>query len=140
MSKSYLRLGSWNAICDRCGRKFKAYQLRRTWDGLMVCEDDWETRHPQELLRTVKDTQKLPWTKPEASDTFVESGNLCTLSGRTPVVGAAIVGCAVVYPRYQAIADLAVSDISIADDLIGDLNYPDFTSIVMAYTVPEGTS
>lgn len=93
MSKSYLRLGSWNAICDRCGRKFKAYQLRRTWDGLMVCADDWETRHPQELIRGVKDTQKLPWTKPEAADQFIP---VCTIWGRTNITGLATAGCAIV--------------------------------------------
>lgn len=116
MSKSYLRLGSWNAICDRCGRKFKAYQLRRTWDGLMVCADDWETRHPQELIRGVKDTQKLPWTKPEAADQFIP---VCTIWGRTNITGLATAGCAIAVPRYQGIVDLAVVDISIVDDDIG---------------------
>lgn len=107
MSKSYLRLGSWNAICDRCGRKFKAYQLRKTWDGLMVCEDDWETRHPQELLRTVKDTQKLPWTKPEAADTFID---VCSVTGRTAIVGWAVCGCSIVGTTITNIQDYIVPE------------------------------
>lgn len=42
MRKTYLRLGDWNAICDVCGQKYKASQLMKRWDGLMVCKEDWE--------------------------------------------------------------------------------------------------
>lgn len=90
MSRSYLKMGSWNAICDRCGRKFKAHELRKTWDGLMVCSYDWETRHPQELIRGVKDVQGAKWTKPQPADTFV---NVCTLSGRLSIAGYGTAGC-----------------------------------------------
>lgn len=63
--KSYLDLGNWNAICDQCGRKFKASMLKKRWDGLMVCHEDWETRHPQEFVRGRKDTGHVPWTRPD---------------------------------------------------------------------------
>ena len=34
MSKGwYYKSGDWLAICDSCGRKFKASQLRERWDG-----------------------------------------------------------------------------------------------------------
>ena len=46
----YFKPGDRNAICDGCGFKFKASQLRKRWDGYMVCEDDWEPRHPQDLV------------------------------------------------------------------------------------------
>jgi hypothetical protein len=62
--KSYLVLGDWNAICDQCGRKFKASQLRKRWDGYMVCKEDWETRHPQDFVRPRPDSGKVPWTRP----------------------------------------------------------------------------
>jgi len=63
--------GDWNAICDQCGFKFKASELRKRWDGFMVCEPDWEPRHPQDFVRAVKDEQKVPWTRSEPSNTFV---------------------------------------------------------------------
>ena len=47
----YLRDGDWNAICDECGKKFKASQLKLRWDGFMVCQRDWEPRHPQDFVR-----------------------------------------------------------------------------------------
>lgn len=62
---SRLKLGTWNAYCDVCAGKFKADQLKKRWDGFMVCDKDWETRHPQDFLRGVEETSnKLPWTRP----------------------------------------------------------------------------
>lgn len=63
--------GEWNVICDVCGFKKKASEVKLRWDGLYVCKEDWETRHPQEFLRTPKDDQSVPWTRSEPSDTFV---------------------------------------------------------------------
>lgn len=63
--------GDWKAVCDSCGREFKASQLRKRWDSLMVCEDDWEPRQPQDFVRGVADNQAPPWTRPEPSDTFI---------------------------------------------------------------------
>jgi hypothetical protein len=60
--------GDWNAICDVCGFKFKASQLRRRWDGFMVCSEDYEERHPQDLLRVRPDRQSVPWVRPEPED------------------------------------------------------------------------
>lgn len=66
--------GQWNAICDRCGFKFKSAELRKDWQGLMVCEEDFETRHPQSLLR-VKTEKAFPeWTRPQTEDAFL---NFC---------------------------------------------------------------
>lgn len=57
--------GSYNAICDVCGLKYKASDLKKRWDGAMVCEWDWETRHPQEFIRVKPDSSALPWTRSE---------------------------------------------------------------------------
>lgn len=72
-----LELGQWNAICDRCGFKKKARQLRLEWTGLRVCGKCWEPRHPQEFLKGKKDDQAPPWVRPEPSeiDVSVGSGN-----------------------------------------------------------------
>jgi hypothetical protein len=69
--KDYLALGDWNAICDVCGFKFKASELRRRWDGYMCCESDWEIRHPQDLLRLRPERQATPWNRPPQTDQFV---------------------------------------------------------------------
>lgn len=72
MAANSLELGTWNVICDVCGIKYKANEVKKRWDGLIVCDDDWETRHPQEFVRAVPDQPKLPFTRPEPVDVFVE--------------------------------------------------------------------
>lgn len=53
--------GIGNTICDVCGFQFKTNELRKRWDGFLVCDDDFETRHPQELIRVHgKDPTPLP--------------------------------------------------------------------------------
>lgn len=69
--KDHLVLGDWNAICDVCGMKYKASELRRRWDGYMVCESDFEQRHPQDLIRLRPEKQATPWARPEPDDTYV---------------------------------------------------------------------
>ena len=58
--------GSYNAICDVCGLKYKASDLLKRWDGLMVCKFDWEPRHPQEFIRAKHDNAPLPFTRPDS--------------------------------------------------------------------------
>ena len=41
--------------CDRCGFDYKEEEMRLTWDGLMVCLEDWEPRNEQEFLRPIAD-------------------------------------------------------------------------------------
>lgn len=70
--KNHLILGDWNALCDSCGRKFKASSLKKRWDGLIVCREDWEQRHPQDLLRVQREQISVPWSRPyPAQDTFI---------------------------------------------------------------------
>ena len=68
MSNTYYKKGQWSAICDRCGFEFKSSQLKKTWDGLMVCKNDYEVRHPQDFIRGVAEHQAVPWSRPETSD------------------------------------------------------------------------
>ena len=63
--------GDWDAICDVCGRKFKASKLKMRWDGIMACPQDWEPRQPQDFVRGVADPQLVPWVRDEATDTFI---------------------------------------------------------------------
>jgi hypothetical protein len=88
----YLALGQWNAICDRCGRKFKSSRLRKDWQGFMVCERDWEPRHPQDFVRNPHPERPPEWVRPPQADIFVE---MCTLEGQQAIPGMAIPGCAI---------------------------------------------
>lgn len=108
MKTTWWKSGSSNAICDRCGRKFKREDLRETWDGLMVCQDDWEPKHPQLMLRPIPDQQKLPWTRPEPSDITAYS-NVCTVKGSQGIAGYAIAGCARAGVNYGVTGNLSIT-------------------------------
>jgi hypothetical protein len=94
------RWPAWKAICDRCGFQFPADQLIKDWQGLMVCHDDYETRHPQDFVKGVPDNTTPPWTRPEPANVFVEveypiDTLSCTSLGSTAVAGFGIASCLV---------------------------------------------
>jgi len=63
--------GDWIALCDVCGRKYKASNLKKRWDGLMCCDHDWEIRQPQDFVRGIADTQIAPWLRSEPANSFI---------------------------------------------------------------------
>ncbi len=77
---TYYKHGDWNAVCDSCGFQFKASQLRKRWDGFMVCKDDWEARHPLDFIKTPRERISTPWARP--TDGTENLGTSCTLEGR----------------------------------------------------------
>ncbi len=83
--------GKWNCICVVCDRKFKSSDMRKRWDGQMVCKYDLDPRHPQDFIRGVQDNNSIPFTYAEPADTFVP------LVCKTPsgITGIAIAGCAI---------------------------------------------
>jgi hypothetical protein len=89
----YLKLGDYNAICYECGRKRKAGDLKRHWQGYWVCPEHWEARHPQDFVKGTKDTQTPPWAQPVPAAVFTD---FCTPGGLTAIVDTAVVDCAVV--------------------------------------------
>ena len=86
----YLALGDYNAQCYECGRKFKAGQLKKHWQGYRVCERCWEPRQPQDFVRAVPDNQTPPWTQPMPAATFTTA---CFPNDQSAVPGYAIPGC-----------------------------------------------
>jgi hypothetical protein len=86
--------GDWKAICDICGRVYLGSQLRKRWDGFMVCPDCFETRHPQDFVRGIVDTQIPPYVRPESQDIFVPE-LICGILESTAIPGLALPGCSV---------------------------------------------
>jgi hypothetical protein len=60
----------------------------------MVCDDDWEIRHPQDFVRGVADIQAPPWTRPEPADVFVSGA--CTTRSAIVGTGYNTIGCMIV--------------------------------------------
>lgn len=71
----------WRAICDRCGLEYPSNQLKKEWTGLMVCEADFDHRHPQDFAKIPRPEKPLPWTRPEAPDSFISVSYISTATG-----------------------------------------------------------
>ena len=84
--------GNWKAICDVCGRLYKATTLQKRWDGLMCCPEDWEIRQPQDFVKGQADHQIAPWLRDESSDSFVY---FCDIYNSTGYCGTGVAGCSV---------------------------------------------
>lgn len=67
-------LGDSNAICDTCGFKFKQSQLRKRWDGAMVCSKDWEPQHPQDNIKIRGERNNVKDPRPEPTVRYVAVG------------------------------------------------------------------
>ena len=70
---TYFKKGEWNADCMRCGFQYKSGSLKKDWEGLYVCKECWEPRHPQEFLKGRKDHSSVPWTNKDDTDTEVDN-------------------------------------------------------------------
>lgn len=62
--KNYFKNGDWNALCDICGQRFKASEIRLQWDNARVCWKCWSPRHPQELQLPQPVPATPSWTRP----------------------------------------------------------------------------
>jgi hypothetical protein len=61
----------WNVICDVCGFKFKSGDVKKRWDGLYVCKEDYEQRHPMDFMKGFPDDQTVPYSRPDTEDSAV---------------------------------------------------------------------
>lgn len=69
---SIAKLFSWNVICQVCRKKIKAEEAIKRWDGLIVCKDDQEYRHPRDMpIPPQREQKTIPFSSPEQTDTFV---------------------------------------------------------------------
>lgn len=93
--QNYYKPGCWNVICTVCGSKFKSDEIKKRWDGALVCKDDWEPRHILDFIRPVTERAGVPFSNPEPTDVFV--GTTCP------------------YPTQYAMADIGTADCSRAD-------------------------
>lgn len=60
--------GDWLATCDVCDFVHYASELKHRWDGLRVCEKDWEPRHPLDFIRGITENIAPPWTRPNMDE------------------------------------------------------------------------
>lgn len=70
MIKRYIK-GDHKVICDRTGFEKMRSQCRYEWNGLLVAEDEWEPRQPQDFVRGVPDGMPVEDVRPDSKPEFV---------------------------------------------------------------------
>lgn len=74
--KTTFVLGDSKACCDVCGFDFHQSQLRKRWDGAMVCSQDFELRHPQDSLKPRPERSVVRNARPAPEYRFLEVGEI----------------------------------------------------------------
>ena len=117
MLKTFYKKGTYNAICDVCGFKFKADQMRERWDGNFVCKKDYESRHPMDFFNPNLEEHHPEITRPRevaGSETFINvnyipnpppipsnpvpppaTAPICSIEDRSSKAGVGVAGCIV---------------------------------------------
>lgn len=95
--------GTWKVVCDVCGIQHSSDQIKKRWDGLMVCEKDWEERHPQTLYKYRPHT-----SVPDIIRVEPDNGQVllsCDAFSIIPRASFAVAGCAIVGIVYTPDVD-----------------------------------
>ena len=98
MARNFYKPGEWNVWCMVCNRKIKSGEALKRWDGLIVCPEDFENRHPMDFLRVRQERISVPFSAPTSFNLF-DGPNypeypFCTAPGSSGVAMYAVAGCA----------------------------------------------
>jgi len=67
------RPGDPKVFCAVCGFVVHRSETRKRWDGVIVCRDDWEPKHPALLPRPrIRDVYTVRDARPEPADRFID--------------------------------------------------------------------
>jgi hypothetical protein len=145
MPGNYFKSGEWNVYCMVCNRKIKSGLMMKRWDGLLVCPDDYENRHPMDFLRSRQERISVPFSSDTSFNQFTDvtypTYPYCNAEGSSGVPALAIAGC--MRPGVGFPNGLPVTPVEIPDEppvtyfeLMsgGNLNKMDGTQLVYVST------
>lgn len=73
-TEKFYKPGSFYRICDRTGFATRAERTSKEWNNLIVRDDVWEARQPQDFVKGVDDNQTVPQARPRQPNVFLGSG------------------------------------------------------------------
>jgi hypothetical protein len=121
--------GEWYRICDRTGFKIRDNRTRKEWTGLIVRDQSWEIRQPQDTVRGVMDEQSVDDPRPRSLDVF--QGPLSTnLTAYCPL-GTTVLPL-VTSLRMQAGDILYVMNDLYTNSIVTITSVPNTTSVIVA--------
>ena len=118
MPRNYFKAGEWNIRCMVCDRKIKSGSIMKRWDGLLVCPEDYENRHPMDFLRTRQERINVPFTYPSSFDLSDAPTYpvypYCTQEGSSGLPSWGVAGC--MRPNLGFPNGLPVTPVEIPDE------------------------
>lgn len=99
----------WKFTCHVCGMWYPSTEIQKRWDGLMVCPKDYETRHPQTLIKVRGERAFPDYVSKDGTDQDVF---FCDIFRASSYAGMAAAGCAQAGPyirTYQFLLDLSTN-------------------------------
>lgn len=81
--------GSFYRSDDRSGFTRRAEETKKEWTGLIVGENLWEIRQPQDFVRGVPDDQTVPSPRPTPPDVFI--GPVYATTTANLAIGATVI-------------------------------------------------
>lgn len=124
MENSDYKPGDWKAVCDLCGFFFMASELQENYRGQRVCKKDFETRHPQELVRTRPERWVPDWTRP---DTDTQTPDVSTVTAGPVNLSASLQNTLFRYSTTGAAGTISV--------VLPDANNATFRGVSVVYVV-----
>jgi hypothetical protein len=79
--------------CHVCGFWYPSTEIKKRWDGLMVCPKDLEPRHPQTLIKVRGERAFPDYVSKDGVDQYVP-GSVCDIVSNSCYAGLATAGCA----------------------------------------------
>lgn len=118
--------GDWWVTCGVCGKQTRASKIKKRWDGFLVCPEDYETRHPQDLIKHRAEKTSVPFSREEPTDTFTTVNYTDIYEQGTTYS----IGDSVIYGQeiYYSIVDSNVGNIPIASGGYWAITYSATTS------------
>jgi hypothetical protein len=133
---AYIKGDFWR-ICEECGFKKRASETMKRWDGLFVCADDFEERHPQDFVRGRADRQTVPNPRPETVNSFV--GALTTQVTATSNAGSSSLTVASTV-RFEPTDNIGILLDGGSEHRAVVLSVPTSTSLTLTAPLPGSVS
>ena len=97
--KLHYKPGSFYRVDDRTGFPQRAGRTKKEWTGLIVDENVWEPRQPQDLVKGVKDVQSVPDARPLGQNIYV--GPISVATTANAVIGQTSIPVQTIFGFYQ---------------------------------------
>lgn len=63
VSSRSTKRGIWQVTCAVCGFDFDSDRVKKRWDGVYVCEEDWEPRNILDFFKVRKEDLTVPFVQ-----------------------------------------------------------------------------